>query len=413
LPGLDGIALHKEAKKIDPDLSYIIVTGKGTINSAVTAMRMGVDDFITKPFDREQLLISVERTLNQNRMKRELRSLRAQIIDKFGMENIVGKSRIMMRLLDTARKVARSEATILIEGESGTGKEILAKSIHYLSTRANGPLVAIDCASLPLELLQSELFGHIKGSFTGAMQNRRGLFEEAREGSIFLDEIGEIPASIQLSLLRVLQEREIRPVGSDKSVPVNVRIISASNRRLKEAVEKGHFRRDLYYRLAVITLEIPPLRERKEDIPALCQFFLERYSQRNRKNVTGISPGAMNLLLNYRWEGNVRELENVIERAVVLTEGMEITPDLLPEEIQEKAGMGMEIKFDYQNMSLKEICHQASTVMERDAIVKALKKAGGNRKRAAEILGISRSSLYNKLKELKMSGKKTDLGVKG
>ena len=398
MPVMDGIELLRETKKLDPDIPFIILTGHGTIKSAVTAMGLGADDYITKPVEREELLFIVEKTLKGNRMKRELRNLRGQLIELFGMDNLVGKSHSMMRLFDTARKVAQSEATILIEGESGTGKELLAKSIHFQSPRSNHSLVTIDCGSMPLELLQSEMFGHIKGSFTGALHNRRGLFEEARGGTIFLDEIGEIPSALQLSLLRVLQEREIRPVGSDKPLPVDVRVISASNLNLKEAVERGDFRRDLYYRLAVITLKIPPLRERMEDIPTLCQFFLEKYNKRNQKNLTGISPAAMNLLLGYEWEGNVRELENVLERAVVLAEGNEVSPDLLPDELHTGAGSGFKI-LPNENLPLKEICARASTAMEKEAIVNALKKSDGNKKKAAEILSISRGSLYNKLKE--------------
>lgn len=402
MPELDGIELLREARKIDPDIPYIIVTGHGTIKSAVTAMKAGADDFLTKPFDRSQMLIIVERTLNRNKLKLELRTLKRQLTSQFGMENLVGKSRPMMKLFETARKVAQSEATILIEGESGTGKELLAKSIHYNSLRRENPLVTIDCASLPLELLQSELFGHVKGSFTGAIQNRRGLFDEARGGTIFLDEIGEIPNALQLSLLRVLQEREIRPVGSDKPVPVDVRIISASNSKLKEKVDKGDFRLDLYYRLAVITLEIPPLRERSEDIPTLCKFFLNRYNQRNNKNIQKISPAVMNAFLNYKWEGNVRELENIIERAVVLAEGDEITTDLLPESMHIKTDSGIELKFPDEDLPLKEMCARASAVMEREAIIKALKRSNGNKKKAAELLGISRGSLYNKMNEYKI-----------
>ena len=407
LTDVDGIQLLQEAKRLHPDISVIIVTGYGTIASAVDAMKMGADDYITKPFERDQLLISVEGTLEKYRMRRELRYLRGYLEERYGLHNMVGRSKTMNRLFATARKVANSEATILIQGESGTGKELLAKAIHFNSARRNQPLVTIDCGSMPLELLQSELFGHIKGSFTGALRNRRGLFEEARGGTIFLDEVGEIYEPLQLSLLRVLQEREIRPIGSDSTVKIDVRIISASNKNLKESVEKGRFRRDLYYRLAVITLGIPPLRERREDIPELIQFFLEKFNKRNNSSISRISPGAMSLLLAYQWEGNVRELENVIERAMVLADSDTITPILLPEEIL--GGKPDEIDNDRrgivvtdENLTLKEISSQASAATEREAILRALEKSAGNKKKAAELLGISRGSLYNKMKALRI-----------
>ncbi|NQS98973.1 MAG: sigma-54-dependent Fis family transcriptional regulator [candidate division Zixibacteria bacterium] len=407
LTDVDGIQLLQEAKRLHPDISVIIVTGYGTIASAVDAMKMGADDYITKPFERDQLLISVEGTLEKYRMRRELRYLRGYLEEQYGLHNMVGRSKTMNRLFATARKVANSEATILIQGESGTGKELLAKAIHFNSARRNQPLVTIDCGSMPLELLQSELFGHIKGSFTGALRNRRGLFEEARGGTIFLDEVGEIYEPLQLSLLRVLQEREIRPIGSDSTVKIDVRIISASNKNLKESVEKGRFRRDLYYRLAVITLEIPPLRERREDIPELIQFFLEKFNKRNNSSISRISPEAMSLLLSFQWDGNVRELENVIERAMVLADSDTITPNLLPEEIL--GGKPDEIDNDRrgivvtdENLTLKEISSQASAATEREAILRALEKSAGNKKKAAELLGISRGSLYNKMKALRM-----------
>jgi len=398
MPVMDGIELLREVKKIDPELPFIIVTGHSTVSSAVTAMKLGAVDYITKPIERPQLILMAKRTINQNKLKRELRFFKSYFAESYGLENMVGKSRSMLRLFSTVKKVARSEATIFIEGESGTGKELLAKSIHNFSSRREHALVTVDCGSLPLQLLQSELFGHVKGAFTGAMQNRRGLFEEARGGTIFLDEIGEIPSELQLSLLRVLQEREIRPVGSDKAIPVDVRVISASNRNLKQQVEKGDFRRDLYYRLAVIRLTIPPLRMRKEDIPALSQHFLNYYNKINGKSIKGITSHVMNLLLNYQWEGNVRELENVIERAVVLAEHDEITADLLPEEISGTDSMGIAVKMPVEDISLKEMCSLASSAMEKEAIMNTLKKTKGNKKKAAELLGISRGSLYNKIK---------------
>ena len=395
MPEMDGLELLQRVKKRFPDIGFLMVTGFGEVEAAVRAMKLGADDYIAKPVMRDELLILVESALQKRMLVREIRNLKNHLMDRYGMDKLVGRSRSMMQLFQTARKVADSEATVLIQGESGTGKELLAKAIHFNSPRRNNPLVTIDCGSMPLELLQSELFGHIKGAFTGASRNRRGLFEEARGGTIFLDEIGDIAGPLQLSLLRVLQEREIRPIGSDKTIPVDVRVISASNKFLKDEVERKEFRQDLYYRLAVITLKIPPLRERREDIPTLCKFFLDRYNQRNFKNVVTVSPTAMNLLFSYKWEGNVRELENVLERAVVLAEGDTITPDLLPLEV---TGDSVEASVEDNDFSLKAISNRASASMEKSAIMTALKKSEGNKKKAAEMLGISRASLYNKLK---------------
>ncbi|MBC8278212.1 MAG: sigma-54-dependent Fis family transcriptional regulator [FCB group bacterium] len=395
MPEMGGMELLKKVKQRFPDIGFIIVTGFGDLVDAVRAMKLGADDYIAKPIQRDELIILVEAALQKRMLVREIRNLKGHLLEKYGMDKLVGRSRSMMQLFQTARKVADSEATVLIQGESGTGKELLAKAIHFNSPRRNNPLVTIDCGSMPLELLQSELFGHIKGAFTGASRNRRGLFEEARGGTIFLDEIGDIAGPLQLSLLRVLQEREIRPTGSDKTIPVDVRIISASNKFLKDEVERKNFRQDLYYRLAVITLEIPPLRDRREDIPTLTKFFLDRYNKRNAKNVVNVSPAAMNLLFAYKWEGNARELENVLERAVVLAEGDTIGPDLLPPEVRGDSAEKVRSGDDY---SLKSISSQASASMEKSAIISALKKSGGNKKKAAEALGISRASLYNKLK---------------
>jgi len=395
MPEMDGFELLGFVRKRFPEVGFIFITGRGSIESAVKAIKMGADDYLNKPVDRDILLFAVKSTLEKMTMARELCHLKGHLLEHFAMDNLVGHSRAMQKLFQTIRKVAESEATILLQGDSGTGKELLAKSIHFNSPRRNNPLVTIDCGSMPLELLQSELFGHIKGSFTGAVKTRRGLFEEARGGTIFLDEIGEIPEPLQLGLLRVLQERVIRPIGSDKTIPIDVRVISASNRNLKEAVEKGHFRRDLFYRLAVITLDIPPLRERREDIPYLIKFFLSRYNKRNSKNVLTVSQSATNMLYSYRWEGNVRELENVIERAVVLAETDNITPDLLPEEIYYQPPHFI---IEDELSTLKQISNKASATTEKNAILIALKKCEGNKKKAADMLGISRASLYNKIK---------------
>jgi DNA-binding NtrC family response regulator len=387
LEDVNGIELLKEAKRLYSDIGFIIVTGKGTIDDAVQAMRNGADDFISKPVKRDQLLLSLSATLERHSLMKGLYS--AEETGDFSKgENIIGSSKVMQELFDTSKKVANSEATILIQGESGSGKELLARAIHHNSPRKDHPLVVVDCASLPLELLQSELFGHIKGSFTGAVKDRRGLFEEARGGSIFLDEIGEIPEPLQLSLLRVLQEKEIRPVGSDQTVKVDVRLISATNRKLKEEVENGHFRRDLYYRLSVIILNIPPLRERLEDIPLLTHYFLKKFNRQNHKKVNKISPEALNLMLSYWWEGNVRELENVIERAVVLAEDDMMTAKLLPAEFFAGGSSGLAPS----PLSLSEFA-------EKRAIMEALRSTQGNKSQSAKILGFSRPTLDQKIQQ--------------
>lgn len=397
MPYMDGLELLKYSRRNYPETCFMILTGEGDVNSAVQAMKDGADDYITKPLERMRLLNIAHSEMEKQMMKRELKVLRTEVQSKYGLDKLIARSKVMRKLYSLAEKVAESEATILLQGESGTGKELMAKTIHYNSPRRNNPLVAVDCASMPLELLQSELFGHFKGAFTGAISNRRGLFEEARGGTVFLDEIGDVPEALQQSLLRVVQERMIKPVGSDKMVPIDVRIIAATNRNLKGAVEEGRFRKDLYYRLAVITLELPPLRERREDIPALATYFLEQFCAKNGKGSMTISPAAMSYLYSYNWEGNVRELENVLERAVVLAEGDVLTPDLLPKEITEGTSEG---EPENKSVSLKHISTIASSSMEKKAITDALKDSNGNKLRAAEMLGISRASLYNKMRSL-------------
>jgi DNA-binding NtrC family response regulator len=394
LPGMNGVELLKRVKEEEPDIPFILITAYGTVESAVEAMKLGAFDYIPKPFQTEELKIVIEKALKEYQLGEELRRLRKEIRSKYSFDNIVGRSKKMATIFDLITRVAGSNSTVLIQGESGTGKELIARAIHYNSLRRDKPFVAIDCSILPETLLESELFGHVRGAFTGAFKGKKGLFEQATEGTIFLDEISNISPPTQSKLLRVIQEREIKPIGSNDTVKVDVRIIAATNRDLKKLVASGSFREDLYYRIAVIPLEIPPLRERKEDIPLLVSHFSEKYARENRKPVKQISAKALALLTEYDWPGNVRELENVIERAVLISDTEEIDETFLPFEVR-----SLKEESSPSRLSLKGEIHRVKGGVEIEAIKKALAISGGNKTLTAKKLGISRSSLYNKLKE--------------
>lgn len=389
MPGLDGLELLKRAKAISPSLPVILLTAYGTIDSAVSAMKEGAFDYLTKPVNNEELRLITRKALDLHRLTREVNRLRDQVEVESDFKNIIGRSRPMRTLFRLIKRVANSNTTILIQGESGTGKELIAKAIHFHSPRRNRPFVAVDCGALPETLLESELFGHIRGSFTGAISNKKGLFEEANGGTLLLDEIGDTTLAFQSKLLRVLQEGEIRPVGSSKSARVDVRVIAATNRDLKEIVEKKTFREDLYYRLAVVPLTIPPLRQRKDDIPLLVDHFIKKYSAQSKLEPKQISPQVMRILMDYPWRGNVRELENVVERAVLMSPGPEI----------ELEALFLEPSSEEEAVNpLKEMSRSATEMVEREKIAEAIKKARGNRTKAAGLLGISRQTLYNKMK---------------
>lgn len=339
MPDLNGVEVLKSAKEINPQLSVVMITAHGTIKTAVDAMKLGAFDYITKPFDMDEIKLVVKNAAERSELLEENMHLKQELKSRYSFEGIIGSSSKMQEVFKIVERVANSNATVLIRGESGTGKELIARSIHYNSLRAAKPFVAVSCAALPETLLESELFGYEKGAFTGAVGQKVGRFELAHQGTLFLDEVPEISPAVQVKLLRVLQEREFERIGGTKTIKVDVRLIAATNRDLEQLVAEGHFRPDLYYRLQVIQIFLPPLRERTEDIPFLVQHFIEKYNKENGKSVKGVTDETMNLLMKYRWPGNVRELENVIERSVVLADTNEdlITPDLLPSLLQAAA----------------------------------------------------------------------------
>jgi two-component system response regulator AtoC len=394
MPGMDGIELMKRAKEIDPSIEVIIITAYASISTAIAAMKEGAYDYIEKPFCPERAELLIEKLAEHQKLVEENLSLRLRLEDHYRFENIIAKSSKMQRVIEVIKIVAKSNATVLITGESGTGKELVARAIHSQSHRRGKPFVAVSCAALPESLLESELFGHEKGSFTGAYAQKKGRFEFASGGTLFLDEVGEMSANIQVHLLRVLEEKEFTRVGGNQPIKVDVRVVSATNKDLKKAVASGEFREDLYYRLNVVTIELPPLRERKEDIPLLAQHFLNDFALENQKRITGFSPEATESLLAYDWPGNVRELENAIERAVILAKDSVITVAELP---QENMSLG---RSDSVGKNLKE--------MEKSHIMDVITGTGGNYSEAARILGITRMTLYNKVKEYGLNVKKID-----
>lgn len=389
MPGMDGIELLKRAKGISPGIEVIIITAYGSIPTAITAMKEGAYDYIEKPFCPEKAELLIERVVEYKGLVEENISLHQKLDERYQFEKIIAKSPKMQQVIEVIKVVAKSNATVLITGESGTGKELVARAIHSQSYRKDKPFVAVSCAALPESLLESELFGHEKGAFTGAHVQRRGKFEVANRGTLFLDEIGEMSANIQVHLLRVLEEKEFTRVGGNELVKVDVRVISATNRDMKVAITGGKFREDLYYRLNVVTIQLPPLRERQEDIPLLARHFLKKFATENQKEISDFSSGAMDFLLRYEWPGNVRELENAIERAVILAKGSLIEVVDLP---QESLLLVHSVPLE---RSLREI--------EREHIVDVLNATGGNCSEAARILGISRMTLYNKIKLYKLN----------
>src|SRR6188768_2272204 len=334
LPDVDGIELVRKFKQADAEAEVIVITGQGNIPRSVEAVKAGAFDFLEKPIDAERLIDKLEKAIKQKSLLDENEQLKQKLQDRYKFQNVIGKSKKMQELFELIESVAASEANILIQGENGTGKELIANAIHYNSKRLKGPFIKINCAAIPKDLIESELFGYKKGAFTGANLDKEGLFEMAEGGSLLLDEIGEMQPYLQTKLLRVLQEREYRPIGSDRIVRVNFRLICATNIDLDTALREGRLREDLYFRINTITLRVPPLRERTEDIPLLCDHFLEKYRQRHQRNVKSIAPAAYHVLIRHRWPGNVRELENVIERGVLVSKGTEITPNDLPESLR-------------------------------------------------------------------------------
>lgn len=399
MPRLDGIALLSQIKEISPPTLGIVFTGFGSIETAVKAMKAGAYDYITKPLQVDEVKIAIKKALDFQRLQRENISLRRQLKKKYFFENMIGDSEGMQDIFHLIETVADSDSNILILGESGTGKELVARAIHYNSQRQNSPLIPVNCGAIPESLLESELFGHEKGAFTGAIAHRIGRFELAKGGTIFLDEIAEMSPALQVKLLRVLQGHEFERVGGTKTIKVNVRIIAATNQDLEEAVAKKTFREDLYYRLNVIPIKLPALRERKSDIPLLFAHFLEHFNLEKKKNLEGISTEAMNLLINYRWPGNVRELENLVERLVILKGRGLVLPEDLPEKFRGAYAVNSDaprIMIPEEGISFRDITEQ----FERDLILQALNRSNWVKNKAAKLLGLNRTTLVEKIKKI-------------
>lgn len=394
MPDIDGLQVLSGAKEADAETSVIVMTAYGTIEEAVKAMKLGAYDFLTKPFDTDHLCVLVNRALENRRLVAENSVLREELFTGQGLTEIIGKNQSMQDLGDLVQKVARSDASVLLQGESGTGKELFARAIHSLSPRKNGPYIAINCAAIPHELLENELFGSEKGAFTGAHARKMGKFEIASGGTVFLDEIGDMDIALQAKLLRVLQQKNFERLGGTRTVDVDVRLIAATNMDLKELITGKKFREDLFYRLSVFPLTIPPLRERVDDIATLAEFFLGKYCREMRRPPKGFSKEAITLLERYHWPGNVRELENTIERAVILAEGKRITPDHLAirlqrsEEIQLRDGAG-----------LKEIGAHAQAQAEKATIIRVLRQVRGNKRKCAQVLRIDYTTLFDKIRK--------------
>lgn len=393
MPGMSGVELLREVREKYPEILVILVTAFGTVENAVEAMKAGAYDYITKPVNMDELRLIVRRGLEHLDLQEEVRNLRANLNAKYGFENILGQSKGLLSVLDMASRAAQATSTVLIHGETGTGKELLAKAIHFNSRRKGRPFVTINCGAIPKDLLESELFGHVKGSFTGAFANKRGKVELADGGTLFLDEIGELPVELQVKLLRLIQQGEIEKLGVAGTEKVDVRIIAATHRNLQAMVEDGTFREDLYYRLAVIPLELPPLRERAEDIPELAQHFFVKAKNEQGRPEMALPQSLLPYFSAYRWPGNVRELENVIERVVVLSRGEEITLNDLPEFLRRERPVAEEFHFDLppQGISLEAV--------EKELIVRALEKFHWNQTHAARYLDLSRKTLIYRMEK--------------
>lgn len=387
LAGLDGMALMEELRRIHPDLPVLILTAHGSIPSAVEAMQKGAYGYLTKPFDDKELTVYVEKALAQQRMSREIQRLKSLVKELYGLENVVARSPKMQALMEQVAHVAGTDTTVSLSGETGSGKEVIARVIHCNSQRARGPFIAVNCGAIPEALFESELFGHVKGAFTGALFTKRGLFQSADGGTLFLDEICEMPPALQVKLLRALQEREVMEVGATQPTKVDARIITATNRDLSQAVKEGTFREDLYYRIQVVPLTVPPLRERQEDIPPLAQSFLRQRGVRLHKKIRGFLPDALQKMVRYSWPGNVRELENVVEKAVIMSTQDMITADLIPLNVAQPAEDGLKSLTD------------AKEEFQREYLRKLLDHTGGNISRAAQIAGRYRADFYKLLKK--------------
>jgi two-component system response regulator AtoC len=400
---MDGLTFLKRARESFPEKTYIMMSAYGTMETAVEAMKLGAYDYISKPFKQDEVLLTLKKAEERERLKAENLELKNKIgeIDrKYSFANIIARSEAMANVFDLVRKVSDHKTTVLITGESGTGKELIAKAIQTSSPRASGPMVTINCGGIPENLLESELFGYKKGAFTDAVKDKTGYFEEADRGTLFLDEIGDMPLPLQVKLLRALQEGEITALGGVSSKKIDVRVIAATSKDMKKEVEAGRFREDLFYRINVMSIHLPPLRERRGDIPLLFGYFIDMFNKKLKKNMEGLSSKALPMLMAYAWPGNVRELENVTERAVLLAQGRWITPEDLPKNISSGEGYPSSVE-PMDTLSLKK----AGKNLERDLICRALALTGGNRSQAARILEVSRPMLLSKIKEFGLEKK--------
>ena len=396
MPGMDGVELLQHIKEFDPEIIVVVITAYGSFESAVEAVKKGAYDYLAKPLDKEQLTLVVERALHRKQLTDENRSLRQELQERHDFHHIIGRSPKIQEVFKMIEKVAPSESTVIIYGESGTGKELAARALHYHSKRKDQRFLAVNCAAIPDTLLESEMFGYEKGAFTGASTQKKGLFEEANNGTLFLDEIGDLDITLQAKLLRVLQEGEFQRVGGTQTIKVNVRLLAATNKELEEEVKEGRFRQDLYYRLNVVPIFLPPLRQRKQDIPYLAQHFLKKYNQKHDKTIKRIASNVTKRLMDYRWEGNVRELESVIERSVILADHDIIEMDTLPEKLQEPASPAapqnpLDFSIPEEGISLEHL--------ERSLIEAALKKSNWSIKNASELLGISYKTLQYRIQK--------------
>ncbi|MFN8789966.1 MAG: sigma-54-dependent transcriptional regulator [Bdellovibrionales bacterium] len=393
MPNMNGLELLKHVKESSPDTVFMMITAFGTTETAVEAMKIGAYDYITKPFKIDEVRLNINNALRSRNLEVENRSLKKEMVKEYSFQNVIGNSPIMHQVYDLIKRVSQAPTNILITGESGTGKEVVAKAIHFNGPLKDRPFITINCGAIPENLMESEMFGHKKGSFTGAVTDKSGLFEVADGGTLFLDEVGELPITIQVKLLRAIQERVIRRVGATDDMKVDVRIIAATNRNLEEMVQKGSFRQDLFYRLNVINIKTPPLRDRKEDIPILAQHFLKKYNEKLSKSIGGISVEAMEILKKYDYPGNVRELENMIERTVALEGGSTILPESLPPMVNTTSGRKMasshEIEVTDEGVDLDKVMGQ----IEKELLIKAIHTAGGVKKKAAKLLNITFRSM--------------------
>jgi DNA-binding NtrC family response regulator len=391
MKGLRGLDLLEMANKTAPLTPVIIITAFGTIETAIKAMKLGAYDYVTKPFQVDELALTVKKALENRLLKKEVSRLKKEVEDRYHFHHLIGKSPSMKKIYDLIERVSDSSSNVLVTGESGTGKELVAKAIHYTGARKAGPFITVNCAAIPETLLESELFGYKKGAFTDARSDKNGLVFEAGEGTLFLDEITEMSFTLQAKLLRVIESKEIRPLGDTNSYPIDVRFISSSNRNFKSFIQESRFREDLYYRLKVIDIELPPLRERKEDIPLLVKHFIEKFDPETKKDIQGVSEKTMKILTGYSWPGNVRELENVIQRAITLSEHEVIQPEDLPGALIQEAGEVIIEKGLQEKYTIEQL--------ENEYIRRVLIEVGGNKSKAAEILGLDRKTLYRKLQE--------------